>query len=86
MIKMTIRSKFRSRLNKLKRFRSQSHDPKMIDRIMTGKGLFGQNIAKRRPGRTPEEATQRMRQLRATSPMLGQRLHNKRIRILSRFR
>ena len=78
---MTLRSRFQ---NKLSRFRSQSHDPKMIDRIMGAEGLFGQNIAKRRPGRTPEEATQRMRQLRATSPLMGQRFS--RFRILKRFR
>ncbi len=68
--------------NKLSRFKSQSHDRKMINRIMGAKGnVFGQNIAKRRPGRNPVEATQRMRNLRASSPLTGQMF--KRIR---RFR
>lgn len=71
-------------IDRLKRFNPQSHDQKMIDRIMGAEGVFGQNIARRRPGRSPEEATQRMRNLRAAAPTYGQRFGG--FRRIKRFR
>lgn len=82
--RVTRGSIFREPRNIPARMNPQSHDPDMVERILGAEGLFGQNIAKLRPGRTPEEATQRMRQLRAASPLTGQRFG--RFKRIQRFR